>query len=652
MVPVSNVGKMRSSDKNDSDTKNFWAMNISREFPLLYIIILAGILLANANCSFALQPEAESINSGEINKKTVKPKKPGKSKLPKAHFSASIKPHPKLEGAKAAATNGNYPEAARLFDIVARHYKNTKNWYAAADANLNEARCLIKAEEFAAAEKCSRIALDYLGKAHCSDSSAWGQYYGVLGTSLRHQSKYLESDLYLNSSIVALSKEEQVIIYEMAERSHELGLCMVMEGKMEQAEKSFRDSIDCFKRLSIPERRNILNTMISFAIYLNGNDRFSEAERICKEGLELGEKLGFNDSKQLADYKFQLAIAICGKPQEAETLKNCIEESTNIGEKAEGDSSWFFRNIRDLTDALIKKEQLELAIRVLSRSLAFAEKHNLLNNQKIPSLLCNMARCEIKLGNLGKATEYVKKASEYCAEHKGSNCGLDVESVRALIYHRQKNWDSELEALTQLYEMLTQFHPNEPDHPELLGTMRRLGNVHFQMGNHKEADHFFKNALLLEEKTKGPDHLSLSTPIQEIGSTYCISGRYTEAIPYLLRAIAIRDMHGDSSKGQYGLEGCLDELSYLYLTINEPDKALPLVERLFTLQDGGGGPAEGVDALSTMQSVAELLIQQGRIEEGNKMQNRITELRKTEKWKLTTAKPIEDPKRNLHLYIK
>ncbi len=615
-----------------------------------------AMLLLNCHVAFAQVPPTKVVTNSLGKDESAKTSQADRSKKKTLKMGScertkdkEVKYRTSRLDARILFDKGDFITAAKIYHSLVEHYKRARNWYPAADNALEEGRSLMRLRDYKAAEKRLRLGFDYLGKSECREESVRAKYTGLIGSCLLQQDKYAESTEMLKSALYALSLTDDSNTLQKAESSENLHLCMAMQGNMLESEKPLRDSIEYYKQLSSPERRKVIRPLLRLAIFLNSRDRFAEAEKVCLEALESEDDWGPNNPEEHARFKCQLAIALSEQPEKHDMMMKSINDALEICDRAEGDNlKWAFSVYKNWTSSLIQEKKYEIAHQFIRRGLELAGKRSFFN-EPVCKLISDKAICEIKLGKLSDASDTVDSAfSKNLAGDNPSECILEIESIRAVIFHRQKNFKSEVEALTILYKDQKDKYKTEPDHPLIVTTLRRFGVAFFEMGNLEEADKYFQEALVLDEKKYGKDHLTLAHPIQEIGSTYCVTGRYIKAIPYLLRALAIRDKNGDVSLGDYGFEGNLTELAVVYMAMNDPDKARPFVERLFEFQDKGKGPSPSLDAVTTMQSLASAYFRNGKVEEGNKLLARALALRETEKWR---AKPVEDPIKNLNLFM-
>jgi tetratricopeptide (TPR) repeat protein len=81
-------------------------------------------------------------------------------------------------------------------------------------------------------------------------------------------------------------------------------------------------------------------------------------------------------------------------------------------------------------------------------------------------------------------------------------------------------------------------HAQKGDDPTALNAeVLRL----YQAGKYAEATEIAQRLLAIREQALGPDHLDVSTSLNNLGELYRAQGRYTEAEPLLERSLAITE---------------------------------------------------------------------------------------------------------------
>ena len=536
--------------------------------------------------------------------------------------------------AEEAFAKGDFQKASEYYAKLARKYKASGNWYPAANALLKRTESLLYLQDNDNASKCMDLALEYFSKTGCTEKSINGKLDATLALCLSRSSTPWNAEFYADSAIRHFSEARESMIYELALATHQKAQCLADRDKVTESDKLLQESIKYFKQLSDDRRREISLPLTSLARSLNRQARYKEAETVCREGLKLGQEWGFDTQRQQALYRIRLAIALSHTPDQGEEIAKNLQEAFAIGNRAEVDNEWVLNMYRTWIENQILLKHFQSANEWIEKGFEFASKHNLASSATMIYMYRDKARCEIENQKLDDALTSINEAARVCSKQKDpTKFAPDIASSLAVIYHKQKNWEAELDVLDRLQKMQLKDPLIGPAHSEIAITLRRKGNAHFQMDHLEEADSLFQQALIIEEKKKGPEDLSLASQVQEIGTTFCITGRHEQAIPYLIRGISIRDKHGDTSKGPYGLEGNIAELASLYMAMKKPEKALPLVERLLDLQNTGKGPSDDVDAVAAMQTLAGSYFAAGKAAEAQWLMDRVAELLKTEKWK-------------------
>jgi CHAT domain-containing protein len=108
-------------------------------------------------------------------------------------------------------------------------------------------------------------------------------------------------------------------------------------------------------------------------------------------------------------------------------------------------------------------------------------------------------------------------------------------------------------------------------------SLNNLALLYSTQGRYAEAEPLYLRALAIDEKTLGPYHRATAANLNNLGALYYNQGRYAEAEPLYLRALAIREKtlgpeHPDTAAS-------LHDLAFLYGTQGRYAEALTLVRR-------------------------------------------------------------------------
>ncbi|OJT20912.1 hypothetical protein BO221_28870 [Archangium sp. Cb G35] len=108
-----------------------------------------------------------------------------------------------------------------------------------------------------------------------------------------------------------------------------------------------------------------------------------------------------------------------------------------------------------------------------------------------------------------------------------------------------------------------------------------LAQVEMSLGRMSEAEHHFREAIAQLEAKRGPEHVTLCSPLHGLGIALQNQGRIDEALPYFDRSVSIHDAQpGDYHKARADL---LMDLGNGYLIAKRPRDAIPSLERALAL---------------------------------------------------------------------
>ena len=75
----------------------------------------------------------------------------------------------------------------------------------------------------------------------------------------------------------------------------------------------------------------------------------------------------------------------------------------------------------------------------------------------------------------------------------------------------------------------------------LAATLNNLAERYKEEGRYADAEPLYKRVLAINEKARGPDHLSVALALNDLAELYRGQGRYADAEPLYKRSLAIRD---------------------------------------------------------------------------------------------------------------
>ncbi|HJQ35426.1 MAG TPA: FxSxx-COOH system tetratricopeptide repeat protein [Pyrinomonadaceae bacterium] len=139
-----------------------------------------------------------------------------------------------------------------------------------------------------------------------------------------------------------------------------------------------------------------------------------------------------------------------------------------------------------------------------------------------------------------------------------------------------------------------------------------------------EAETFYKKALSIWERAYGPEHLSVSTSLNNLANLYDIQGKYAEAEPLYLRSLSICEKLLGAEHTDVALT--LNNLASLYIGQAKYAEAEPLFVRSLSIREKALGP-EHPDVAKSLNNLAYLYSRQGKYADARRLYERALSIR-------------------------
>ena len=190
------------------------------------------------------------------------------------------------------------------------------------------------------------------------------------------------------------------------------------------------------------------------------------------------------------------------------------------------------------------------------------------------------------------------KTAHGLASEKGQN---EIVQVLGIDPKERRLWESYMEAgLRAFYEAnyseadgqfvaaLSEAEKWGDQNLRLAGSLNNLALVYGAQGRYAEAEPLYLRALAIEEEVLGPEHPHVATNLDNLAVLYLTQGKYAEAEPLHQRALTIRETvlgpeHPDVANS-------LNNLAALYEKQGNYAEAEPLYQRALAIQEKALGP--------------------------------------------------------------
>ncbi len=131
-------------------------------------------------------------------------------------------------------------------------------------------------------------------------------------------------------------------------------------------------------------------------------------------------------------------------------------------------------------------------------------------------------------------------------------------------------------------------------------------------GQYKEAEPLYKQALAIDEKSFGPDHLEIATDLNNLAELYRQQGKLADAEPLFKQALAIRQQALGPDHPYVAIS--LNNLAFLYNTQGKLTAAEPLFKQALAVFEEAFGP-DHLYVANSLNNLAFLYKQQGRLDD-------------------------------------
>jgi tetratricopeptide (TPR) repeat protein len=148
-----------------------------------------------------------------------------------------------------------------------------------------------------------------------------------------------------------------------------------------------------------------------------------------------------------------------------------------------------------------------------------------------------------------------------------------------------------------------------------------LAVVYATTGKSVEAELLFRRALLIGERSLGPDHAAIGSTIQNLGILYATQRKYAEAEPLLKRALEINVKRYGINHTRTALT--LKTLSSFYAIQGQLSQAEELIQKSLTILEKSRVRQSDPQMTSTLEVFAAILRNTNREQEALEIEQRI-----------------------------
>jgi tetratricopeptide (TPR) repeat protein len=158
-----------------------------------------------------------------------------------------------------------------------------------------------------------------------------------------------------------------------------------------------------------------------------------------------------------------------------------------------------------------------------------------------------------------------------------------------------------------------------PEHPNVAGDLNNLAQLLQTTNRLSEAEPLMRRALVIDEKTFGPEHPSVARDLNNLATLLQATNRLSEAEPLMRRALVINEKTFGPEHSRIAID--VNNLATLLLATNRLSEAEPLMRRALVIDERIVGP-EHHDVASDLNNLATLLQATNRLSEAEPLMRR------------------------------
>jgi tetratricopeptide (TPR) repeat protein len=147
------------------------------------------------------------------------------------------------------------------------------------------------------------------------------------------------------------------------------------------------------------------------------------------------------------------------------------------------------------------------------------------------------------------------------------------------------------------------------DSPDVATSLNRLAKLYYDQGRYSDAEPLFVRALAIREQHLGANHPDTAISMNNLAQLYKSSGRYSDAEPLFVRALAIREQQLGANHPSTAIS--LNNLASLYYSIGRYSDAEPLLVYALAISEQQLGTNHS-DTATSLSNLAVLYSSIGR----------------------------------------
>jgi eukaryotic-like serine/threonine-protein kinase len=312
----------------------------------------------------------------------------------------------------------------------------------------------------------------------------------TLGLVLTGMNRYAEAATLLNASLVARERYSGVPSEDVASTFHNIAQNFSRGGKLIEAEKAYRRSLDMKAQLFGQRHPKMLNSLVGLGAVYSNMRRFREAEPLLMEAWRIrvdvhGEKseLVAAASNELGSLLHDMGRYAEAKARYLEAIKNPVRSPDSQGRR----STSYAVSVNNLATLYEETGDLAEAEARYRESIAVRRLWLPEDDLSVVRVQFNLGRLLIKIGNLAEANTLITRAYDIRLKKLGAAHMLTNDSLVSLVECVTQMGD-----LTRATQLFAKVNP-------AISAERTLALIAL-----KRTEALLKERTLVQENTKMP----------------------------------------------------------------------------------------------------------------------------------------------------
>jgi len=382
---------------------------------------------------------------------------------------------------------------------------------------------------------------------------------------------------------------------------HQLASAIRPQGRYDEAEKLFRQSLEIKRRVLGTQHKSVAITLNNLADLYSDQGRYDQSEKLYRQALAIKRKIYPADHPSLATGFSNLASVLSdqGRYAEAEPL---YRHALDIRLKKFGmehvDVAMSLNSI-----GLLYKNQGRYADAeaYYKRSFAVLEKALRPNHPLLATGLDNLAVLYNDQNRYEEAERLHQKALAIRKEALGDRHPAVAITLSNLgcNYEDQGRYAEAEAHYQQAFDVLKEAFGNK--HPDVATALNNLASLYLEQGRYEEAEQAWRQSLEIRIEVLGENHVDVAGSLNNLGQLHSEMGRYEEAESYHKRALNIREKALPA--GHPRLAASLDNLGQVYEDQGRHAEAMSLMQRALAILKATFG-AEHLSVATSLNNMA------------------------------------------------